>query len=106
MAQLRQDSAEFEKRHAAILVIGPEDRKAFADYWAKNSLSFTGLPDPDHRVLDLYGQEFKILKLGRMPAQVVIDGVGVVRYAHYGDSMADIPANEEILALIDEIAGS
>lgn len=83
--------------------MGPEDRKAFERYWEAHSLPFVGLPDPEHRVLDRYGQEFKIFKLGRMPAQVIIDIEGVVRYAHYGDSMADIPPNGEVLSLLAEL---
>jgi cytochrome P450 len=39
----------------------------------------------------------------RMPAQVLIDKAGVVRFVHHGHSMSDIPKNEEILALGDEI---
>jgi len=48
----------------------------------------------------LYGQEVKLLKFGRMPAQILIDMQGIVKYAHYGQSMSDIPANEKILQLI------
>jgi len=51
-------------------------------------------------VLKLYGQEVKLFKLGRLPAQMLIDTSGLLRYVHYGHSMADIPANEEILRLI------
>ena len=54
-------------------------------------------------MLKLYGQEVNLFKLGRMPAQVVIDKAGVARYVHYGHDMTDIPANEEILSLADEI---
>ena len=61
---------------------------------------FIGLPDPEHIVQKLYGQEVKPLKLGRMPAQVLVDKHGIVRYAHYGNSMADIPSNKEIMNLI------
>jgi peroxiredoxin Q/BCP len=39
-----------------------------------------------------------------MPAQIIIDQAGIVRYAHYSNSMADIPENEEILDVIDRIA--
>jgi peroxiredoxin Q/BCP len=35
-----------------------------------------------------------------MPAQVMIDKSGKVRFVHYGHSMSDIPANEEIINLI------
>jgi peroxiredoxin Q/BCP len=54
-------------------------------------------------VLRLFGQEVNLFKLGRMPAQVIIDRQGIARYAHYGHSMSDIPANEELLNLLDQI---
>jgi hypothetical protein len=38
-----------------------------------------------------------------MPAQVIIDKQGMVRFVHYGHSMSDIPDNSELLALLDEI---
>jgi peroxiredoxin len=103
MAQLRQDYQEFVKRNAEIVVVGPEGPQAFADYWQKEDLPFVGLPDPKHAVLKLYGQEVDLFKLGRMPAQVVVDRGGQARYVHYGHSMSDIPPNEEILALLDEL---
>ena len=103
MAQLRQDHAEFVARDVAVVVVGPEDASAFADYWKKENLPFTGLPDPKASVLKLYGQEVNLFKLGRMPAQVLIDKAGVARFVHYGHSMSDIPENEELLALVDEI---
>ena len=57
-------------------------------------------------MLKLYGQQVNLFKLGRMPAQVLIDKAGVARFVHYGHSMSDIPENEEILALGDEINAS
>ena len=73
MAQLRQDIDRFIERDTVVLVIGPEDAKKFATYFAKNDLPFTGLPDPNHSVLKKYGQEIKLFKFGRMPAQALID---------------------------------
>jgi peroxiredoxin Q/BCP len=103
MAQLRHDFNEFVIRDAVILVAGPEDADAFRMYFRENSLPFIGLPDPEHSVLKRYGQEVNLFKLGRMPAQVLIDRQGVVRYAHYGHSMSDIPENVELFALLDEL---
>ncbi|MRR30071.1 redoxin domain-containing protein [bacterium] len=103
MAQLRLDYKEFEKRDTVILVVGPENADAFARYFGENSLPFIGLPDPKHSVLVLYGQEVNLFKLGRMPAQVLIDRSGIARFVHYGHSMSDIPENAEILSLIDEV---
>jgi peroxiredoxin len=105
MAQLRRDFAKFESEKTVILVVGPENAKAFAKYWKENDLPFIGLPDPKHSVLKLFGQEIKLFKLGRMPAQVIVDKAGGVRYAHYGHSMSDIPANKALLGIFAEING-
>jgi len=103
MAQLRQDYQEFVKRQAEVIVLGPENAKAFADYWQKHDLPFVGLPDPNSSVLKLYGQEVNLFKLGRMPAQVIVDKAGIARFVHYGHAMSDIPENAELFALLDEI---
>jgi peroxiredoxin Q/BCP len=101
MAQLRRDHDEFTRRNSRIVVIGPEDAAAFRKFWKAHDLPFTGLPDPTRRVLDLYGQESRLLRLGRMPAQAIVDAGGTIRHVHYGGSMRDIPPNEEILGLLD-----
>lgn len=103
MAQLRLDYEKFVALDTVILVIGPENEKAFQSYWQENDLPFTGLPDPKHSVLKQYGQEVNLFKLGRMPAQMVIDKQGVLRFIHYGHSMADIPENDELLGLLKGI---
>ncbi len=103
MAQLRQGYEAFQKRDTEIIVVGPEKQKSFSAFWTRHDLPFIGLPDPGHTVLKRFGQEVNLFKLGRMPAQVLIDKNGTVRFAHYGHSMTDIPANEEILGLLDEI---
>ena len=101
MAQLRRDYEQFIALNTEIIVVGPEKADAFREYWAKENLPFIGLPDPEHLVLKLYGQEVKLFKLGRLPAQMLIDKDGLVRFVHYGHSMADIHANEEIISLIE-----
>ena len=103
MAQLRQDYNSFSDRKAVILVVGPEKPDAFEAYWLKHGLPFVGLPDPDHKVLKQYGQEVNIFKLGRMPAQVVVDMRGHVRFVHYGHAMTDIPLNSEILTILNNL---
>ena len=103
MAQLRQDYEKFTELGAEIIAVGPEDAKSFRKYWNENDLPFIGLPDPKHTVLKLYGQQIKLFKLGRMPAQVVIDNLGIARFIHYGNAMSDIPRNEEIITLLEEL---
>jgi peroxiredoxin len=97
---LRQDYDLFLERKVALLVIGPENAQKFAKYFAKNQLPFPGFPDPKHRVLKLYGQEIKLFKFGRMPAQVLIDRQGIARFVYYGNSMSDIPSSKELLDLL------
>lgn len=103
MAQLRRDQAEFERRETTIIVVGPEDANNFRKYWQEHDLQFIGIPDPKHSVLKLYGQQIKIFKFGRMPAQVLVDKMGMARFVHYGLSMSDIPDNAGLFVLIDLI---
>ncbi len=103
MAQLRDDYDGFVSRQGEIIVVGPEKAGAFEEYWRKHRLPFVGLPDPNHEVLKRYGQEVKLFKLGRLPAQVLVDRDGRVRYVHYGHAMTDIPANAEIFAILDQL---
>jgi peroxiredoxin Q/BCP len=103
MAQLRQEYDEFVRRDAEVIAIGPEEPEAFTEYWREHEMPFPGLPDPTHTVGDLYYQEVNLLKLGRMPAMMIIDKQGTIRRAHYAGSMQDIPHNDEVLALLDEL---
>jgi len=98
---LRQDYQQFVDRDTEIVVVGPEERSAFASFWTKEQFPFVGLPDPDHTVADRYGQEVKLLKFGRMPAIMVIDKQGQVLESHYADNMRDYPANRDVWALLD-----
>ncbi len=103
MAQLRQDYDKFTALGVEILVVGPEGPEAFKKFWTDEHLPFTGLPDPKASVLRLYGQEVNLFKMGRMPAQAIIDRSGTVRYVHYGHSMSDIPDDEELLGLLQNL---
>ena len=103
MAQLRQDYDKFLAQDTEVVVLGPEDEKAFSNYWQKHNLPFVGLPDKTHTILKLYGQEVNLFKFGRMPAQVAIDKNGVACFVHYGHDATDIPANEEILDLLKKM---
>lgn len=102
MAQLRQDYDTFTAKDAVIVIVGPETADSFRKYFDKNALPFVGLPYPEHRILKLYGQRVNLFRLGRMPAQLVIDPRGTMRSIHYGHDMSDIPSNEEVLALIGQ----
>lgn len=103
MARLRDGYREFTTRNAEILAIGPDALEKFISYWKENNLPFPGFSDPNKRVLKLYKQEINLFKLGRMPLSAVVDRKGFIRFIHYGLSMSDIPENETLLQVIDEL---
>ena len=103
---MREDYDQFTVRGVEILAIGPDMPAAFRIYWGAEKLPFIGLPDQDHAVARRYKQEVNIFKLGRMPLVCVIDAQGLIRFAHYGTSMSDIPQNKILLEVIDELAAS
>jgi peroxiredoxin Q/BCP len=103
MAQLRDEYKNFTAMNAEIVVVGPEDTKSFGKYFDDNDLPFVGLPDPSSSVLKLYGQEVNLFKMGRMPAMLIVDPQGYVRFVHYGHQMSDIPANQDVLDALEII---
>jgi peroxiredoxin len=106
LARLREDYAQFLNRAAVILAIGPDSTSKFREYWAKEKIPFLGLPDQSHAVANRYKQEVKLFKMGRMPLVCIVDADGMIRYAHYGQSMSDIPENKILLDVIDELNAS
>ena len=98
---MKRDFDTFRARNATIVVVVPHDARKTEEYWRSEELPFIGVPDEDGTLANLYGQEWKLLKLGRMPAMFVIDRKGVLAFAQYGQSMSDIPRNSSILKILD-----
>lgn len=103
---MRDGYAEFTRQGAEVLAIGPDSPEKFASYWQENQIPFPGLPDPEKKVSKLYKQEVNLFKLGRMPLNAVVDHKGFIRFIHYGYSMSDIPDNETVLHVIEELNAS
>jgi peroxiredoxin len=103
LARLRDEYDQFTRRGAEVLAVGPDGAVAFGLYWRAERIPFIGLPDPNHGVALRYRQEVNLFKLGRMPLVTVIDPQGLIRFAHYGASMSDIPDNKTLLDVIDQI---
>jgi peroxiredoxin len=103
MQQLIADYPQFMQCNTEVITLGPNSAAEHIRFWKAHQVPFIGIPDPGSRTADLYLQEVNLLKLGRMPAVFIIDRQGIIRYLHYGNSMADIPSNSEILATIDHL---
>jgi peroxiredoxin Q/BCP len=102
---LKEDDQAFSSLKTTVVVVAPHDAETVAEYWKREALPMIGLPDQEGRLAELYGQEWRLLKLGRMPALFLIDRKGTLAYAHYGESMADIPKNSEMLRILEGMAG-
>jgi peroxiredoxin Q/BCP len=100
---MRDDYQRFIGRNSEVLAVGPNNAEVFKRYWQDERIPFIGLPDPDHSVARMYRQEVNLFKLGRMPLNCVIDRNGYIRFAHYGASMSDIPSNDDLFHVIDEL---
>jgi peroxiredoxin Q/BCP len=106
MAQLRLDYQKFVERDAVILAVGPDGPKAFQRFWESEKMPFTGLSDVGNATAKQYFQEYNLLKFGWVPALFIVDKTGMIRFSHYGESMSDIPENNSVLAMLDEINAS
>jgi len=103
MAQLRQDYQKFVERDAEVIAVGPEDAEAFTRWWHDHRMPFIGIPDPRHVIARLYNQKFKLIRGGRLPALAVLDKDAKIRLMHYADSPSDIPSDEGVLSLLDDV---
>ncbi len=106
MARLHDAQAEIRARNAQIVVVGPDSPQAFKRHWEAGGYDFVGIPDPERRILRRYGQEVKLMRLGRLPATVLLDTAGIVRYVHYGGSMMDIPPIATLIRVLDGLEKS
>lgn len=88
-------------RDAEILAVGPDPQAMFNLYWEKEKLPFVGLSDSKHSVASRYEQEVSWSKLGRMPALLIVDKKGRVRFMHYAENMRDYPTLPEMYAVLD-----
>lgn len=103
---MKEDYEKFLEKKATVVVIARHSEEDIEEYWKKHTLPFDAVADPDKKLGDLYGQEWKALKLGLMPALFVIGGDGRIAYAHYSASMSDIPANDSILQVLEVLQQS
>ena len=85
---------------AQIVVIAPHETEKVKAYWEKENIPFVGIPDPDGKIGRLYGQEWNLIKLGRMPALFIIDQKGTIAFAQYANNMADIPEKDKLLQIL------
>jgi peroxiredoxin len=78
---MKQDVIQFTDRMAQIVVIAPHETEKVKAYWEKEHIPFIGIPDPNGKIGKLYGQEWNLIKLGRMPALFIIDQKDTIAFS-------------------------
>ncbi len=100
MVQLHEDKEKFEEKKIKVIAICPESEEKIKKFLNKQNLDLTFVADPSHSLAKSYNQQVSIFKLGRMPAQILLDKEGKRFFEHYSNSMMDIIKNEQILDLV------
>ncbi len=98
---MRDRIEEFEKRGVQLLAIAPDSLEHARDYFQRNDIPFPSLADPDRQVFRQYDVKSALVSLGQRPGMFIVDGEGVVRYAHLGWQQWEIPSVEETLRELD-----
>lgn len=103
---LIKDLARFKKLDTELYVITADRfenaRRLEVTYLKKQIPIYF---DTKHDIVTLLKQDVKILRLGRLPAILIVDKKGIIRYAYYGSSFLDIPSNRELLRTLTKIEG-
>ncbi len=97
MVQLHQEKEKFAEKNTKIIVICPENEEKIKKFLAKEPIDLDFVADPTHALADRYNQQVKIFKLGRMPAQILINKDKKIVFEHFANGMKDIIENDEML---------
>lgn len=103
---MRGKYGDFQARNAEVIAVAPDTLDHAKTFFTRNDIPFPCLADPDRKVFRLYDVKSAMVSLGQRPGLFVIDGAGVVRYAHLGFQQWEIPSVEDTLKVLDEISGS
>jgi peroxiredoxin len=98
-----EDWEQFKDLGAVVLALSPQDVSSHEGFSCKHGFPFPLLADPDKTV----GGDYGILgPLGFYRRSVfVIDGDGIIRYAHRSATSLTYRSTEELVAAVQSAAG-
>jgi peroxiredoxin len=102
---LRDRYGEFQLRKAEVVAVAPDTLEHAQSYFKQNEIPFPCLADPDRRVFRVYDVKSAMISLGQRPGLFVIDGAGVVRFAHLGFQQWEIPTVDDTLKQLNLLNG-
>jgi len=100
---LGNDFEKFNELDTVLYAILPDNLENAQKFESEFAKEYPIYYDDKKKVNKMLKQEVKPLKLGRMPALLIIDKQAIIRYAYYSDSMDDIPENEEIFNVVKKL---
>ena len=103
---MRDEIDRFTEAGARIVTIAPDTPEGVAKFVRDNEYPFGLLADVDHAVFDAYDVASKMASLGQRPALFVIDRDGIVRFDSVGTQQWQIPTNDNVLAIVNELRGA
>ncbi|TXT59188.1 MAG: hypothetical protein BAJALOKI2v1_240016 [Promethearchaeota archaeon] len=104
MDRLQRDYTKFQQKDTELYPILVDEEKNAEKMEHKHANDvYPIFYDKEEKVAKMLNQEKKVLKLGRLPALLILDKENIIRYAYYGDSMKDIPKNDEVFKFIDNL---
>ena len=106
MHDLNADVKKFEEQEAVIIPILADSEDGAKQL--ESTCEECQIPiffDKQKKVVKELHQQVILSKAGRMPAIIIVDKEGIVRYAYFGESMSDIPKNDVLLGVLKEING-
>jgi peroxiredoxin len=102
---LRDRYGEFQQRNAEVIAVAPDTLERAQSYFKQSDIPFPCLADHDRRVFRVYDVKNAMISLGQRPGLFVIDGQGVVRFAHLGFQQWEIPTVDDTLEQLDLLTG-
>ncbi len=96
MVRLHQEKDFLKSKNVNLVVIVPENEAGLTKYLNNTSINLNFVSDSKHTIADKYHQAVKFLKLGRMPAQILLDKDLNVVYEHHASNMKDVVLESEI----------
>jgi peroxiredoxin Q/BCP len=100
---LSDNIERFQDFNTKLYAILPDNAESAKNFEASFAKKFPIYYDPKKKVNKMLKQEVKPFKLGRMPALIIIDKNGIIKYAYYSDSMDDIPSNDAIFEVLNNL---
>ena len=102
--RLGKNINKFKELNAEIYAITAdrfENARRLELHYAKEA--FPIYFDKTHEVVRKLQQEVKILKLGRLPAVLVVNKEGIIQWAYYGSNLRDLPKILELFEVLEKL---